>query len=43
MNINEKSEALGGKATIKTITPSLLRSDDGKGPLNQDEERSPIC
>lgn len=38
-----KSEALGGRATIKTITPfSLFQSDDGKGPLNCDEERSAI-
>lgn len=36
-----ESEALGGGATIKTITPfSLFQSDDGKGPLNCDEERS---
>lgn len=44
MNINEKSEALGGKVTIRTIISSfLLWSNDGVGPLNPDEERSLIC
>lgn len=38
-----ESEALGARATIKTITPFyLFQSDDGKGPLNCDEERSAI-
>lgn len=30
-----ESEALGGRATIKTIAPS--QSDSGKGSLNRDE------
>lgn len=38
-----KSGALGGRTTIKTITPfSLFQGDDAKGPLNCDEERSVI-
>lgn len=38
-----KSETLGGITTIKTIPPfSLFQSDDGKGPLKCDEERSAI-
>ncbi len=36
-----ESEALGGRAAIKTITP-FFQSDDDKGPLNCDEERSAI-
>lgn len=38
-----ESEALGGRATNATITRfSLSQSEDGKGPLNRDEERSAI-